>query len=128
MNSACGLAGERYPAGALIPLFQHGVAMRGCTWAALVFMEVVQLTVKFTRMPGPETDHMIIVIHSLCCGFKSSGQFRGRAVSAKPGRNKNQVCVTFPKILRELVIASAFRNAEMQHDQKTNLDIGKKKN
>lgn len=88
MNSTCGLAGVCYPAGALIPLFQHGVAMRGCTWAALVSMEVVQLTVKFTRMPGPETDHMIIVIHSLSCGFKSSGQFRDRAVSTKHGRNK----------------------------------------
>lgn len=63
VNSTCGLAGVRYPAGVLIPLFQHGVAMRGCTWAASVFMQVVQLGAKFTWMSGPEIDHMIIVIH-----------------------------------------------------------------
>lgn len=76
VNSTCGLAGVHYPAGVLIPLFQHGVAMRGCTWAALVFMEVGQLGVKFTWMSGPEIDHMIIVIRLLSSGFKSTGQFR----------------------------------------------------
>lgn len=92
--------------------------MRGHTWAALVFMEVVQLRVKFTWMSGPEIDHMMTVIHLLSSDFESSGQFRSRAVNVaeqKYWKQEHEGCVTFPKILLEPIIAG------MLEIQKSNL-------
>lgn len=64
--------------------------MKGCTWAPLVFMEVVQLGGKFTWKSGPEIDHMITFIRLLSSGFESSGQFRGRAIIIAKHKNWKQ--------------------------------------